>query len=36
VLRRGLLALVIIYLPNALHVPLETGIPGLTCPMCCL
>lgn len=28
-LRRGLLALVIIYLPNALHVPLETGIPGL-------
>ncbi|MDP1699118.1 MAG: O-antigen ligase family protein [Xanthomonadaceae bacterium] len=27
--RRGLLALLIVYLPNALHFPLETGIPGL-------
>jgi O-antigen ligase len=27
--RRGLLALLIVYLPNALHVPIETGIPGL-------
>ncbi len=27
--RRGLLALLIVYLPNALHVPFETGIPGV-------
>jgi len=27
--RRGLLAVLIVYIPNALHFPIETGIPGL-------